>query len=160
MDWNAILDVLQWVLYFVLGGLAIYMNVSGKAKGLKQALTDFVTNIVIYINEAEDEHDKIGAEKKAEVVAKLYDMLPKTAQKIISKDLIDEVVENVFQEVKAYAVKQLDKAVETATDVVEDVNEKIEGNGTTTTKAKTTKAKTTRKKTTAKKKATTETESN
>lgn len=154
MDWNAILDVLQWVLYFVLGGLAIYMNVSGKAKGLKQALTDFVTNIVIYINEAEDEHDKIGAEKKSEVVAKLYDMLPKTAQKIISKDLIDEVVENVFQEVKAYAVKQLDKAVETATDVVENVNDKIEEKETKATK--TTKAKTTRKKTTAKKKTTNE----
>lgn len=156
MDLNSILDVLQWVAYFVLGGLAIYMNVSGKAKGLKTALTDFITNVVVFINQAEDENEKIGEEKKAEVVEKIYSMLPKTAQKIITKELIDEVVQGVFDEVKAYAVKQLDKAMESATNVVNDATEKVEEATTKKSSTKKSTKKSTTKKSTAKKTTSTE----
>lgn len=128
MSIDTILSCLQWLAYFVLGGLAIYMRVSGKVAGLKEALTDLITNIVVYINEAEDKHEMLGAEKKAEVVEKIYALLPIVAQKFITEDLIDEIVESVFQEVKAYAIKQLDNAVETVTEAIEEANENLEEN--------------------------------
>lgn len=60
------------------------------------------------INKAEDT-DKIGKEKMAEAVETIYDVLPACVRPFISKDMIEIVVQGVFDKMEEYVRKQIKK---------------------------------------------------
>lgn len=60
------------------------------------------------INKAEDT-DKIGKEKMAEAVETIYNILPACVRPFISKDMIELVVQSVFDKMEEYVRKQVKK---------------------------------------------------
>lgn len=60
------------------------------------------------INKAEDT-DKIGKEKMAEAVETIYNILPACVRPFISKDMIEIVVQGVFDKMEEYVRKQVKK---------------------------------------------------
>ena len=60
------------------------------------------------INKAEDT-DKIGKEKMAEAVETIYSVLPACVRPFISKDMIEVIVQRVFDKVEEYVRKQVKK---------------------------------------------------
>lgn len=60
------------------------------------------------INKAEDT-DKIGKEKMAEAVETIYNILPACVRPFISKDMIEVVVQSVFDKMEEYVRKQVKK---------------------------------------------------
>ncbi len=60
------------------------------------------------INKAEDT-DKVGKEKMAEAVETIYNTLPACVHPFISKDMIELVVQRVFDKMEEYVRKQVSK---------------------------------------------------
>ena len=60
------------------------------------------------INKAEDT-DKVGKEKMAEAVETIYNILPACVRPFISKDMIEVVVQGVFDKMEEYVRKQVKK---------------------------------------------------
>ena len=60
------------------------------------------------INKAEDT-DKVGKEKMAEAVETIYNILPACVRPFISKDMIEIVVQDVFDKMEEYVRKQVKK---------------------------------------------------
>lgn len=60
------------------------------------------------INSAEDT-EKLGAEKMADAVEAVYDIIPVVAKPFISKKLIETIIQGVFDKVEEYAQKQVEK---------------------------------------------------
>lgn len=60
------------------------------------------------INKAEDT-DKVGKEKMAEAVETIYNILPACVRPFISKDMIEIVVQGVFDKMEEYVRKQVKK---------------------------------------------------
>lgn len=60
------------------------------------------------INKAEDT-DKIGKEKMAEAVETIYNVLPACVRPFISKDMIEVIVQRVFDKMEEYVRKQVKK---------------------------------------------------
>ena len=60
------------------------------------------------INKAEDT-DKVGKEKMAEAVETIYNILHACVRPFISKDMIEIVVQGVFDKMEEYVRKQVKK---------------------------------------------------
>lgn len=60
------------------------------------------------INKAEDT-DKIGEEKMKEAVETVYSVIPTVAKPFISKQIIETIVQGIFDKVEEYARKQVSK---------------------------------------------------
>ena len=60
------------------------------------------------INKAEDT-GKVGKEKMAEAVETIYNSLPACVRPFISKDMIEIVVQGVFDKMEEYVRKQVKK---------------------------------------------------
>lgn len=105
MDIKVILDVLGYVLSICLGGVALYI------KG-KKTITD---NAVKYINEAEEGYQNLviaKGEKFDYVVDNIYNLIPTVVRPFVTKDLVAIIVQNIFDQMESYAVKQADKIVD------------------------------------------------
>lgn len=102
MDMNTILTILQIVLYVILGGLAIWFNQNAKLK----------SKVAELINKAEElyaDTTKAGGQKFEWVVNALYALLPAAMQVIIPRSMVETIVQNVFDQMKEFAKKTLDK---------------------------------------------------
>ena len=105
MDIKVILDVLGYVFSIFLVGVALY------SKG-KKTITD---NAVKYINEAEEGYQNLviaKGEKFDYVVDNIYNLIPTVVRPFVTKDLVAIIVQNVFDQMESYAVKQADKIVD------------------------------------------------
>lgn len=105
MDIKTILEILGYILSIILGGVALYI------KG-KKTITD---NAVKYINEAEEGYKNLviaKGEKFDYVVDSIYGLIPKVVKPFITKELVAIIVQNVFDQMESYAVKQADKIVD------------------------------------------------
>lgn len=97
---SIILTILQVLLYVVLGGLAIWFKSNSKLKG----------EVAELINTAEDiyaDSTKAGGEKFEWVVTSLYTLLPKAVQIVIPKSMVENIVQNIFDQMKDFAQKNL-----------------------------------------------------
>lgn len=105
MDW---LDLLMKIGFVVFGGLSLYLQYSKKYQEIK-------AKAATLIEKAEEEYKdvtKAGGVKKAWVVDQLYALVPKPFNMIITKNMIDDVVESTFIEIEKYAKSQLDKILD------------------------------------------------
>ena len=78
---------------------------------LRGAAVEFIARA-----EREFEGTKRGGEKFAWVVNGLYNLLPDTLKPFIGKDLIESIVQSVFDSVEGYAKLQLDRLVDKVTE--------------------------------------------
>ena len=119
MEFQNILNLLQTVFSLIVAGIALYLKFSTKAqtkaKEVQEVISEITARAVIYIREAEEHYKdttKAGGEKFAQVVDKLYALVPKGLNKIITREMIEEIVQSTFNEIEEYARTTLDKAVD------------------------------------------------
>ena len=119
MEFQNILNLLQTVFSLIVAGIALYLKFSTKAqtkaKEVQEVISEISARAVIYIREAEENYKdttKAGGEKFAQVVDKLYALVPEGLNKIITREMIEEIVQSTFNEIEEYARTALDKAVD------------------------------------------------
>lgn len=119
MNLEMILNVVQFVAYIVLGALAIWFKTSEKAqkkaKEIQEVLAELAANAVILIKQAEEDYKDLsnsGGEKFNQVVEQLYSLVPNGLNKIIDREMIEDIVQSTFDEIEEYVKLQLDKATE------------------------------------------------
>ena len=119
MEFQNILNLLQTVFSLIIAGIALYLKFSTKAqtkaKEVQEVISEITARAVIYIREAEENYKdttKAGGEKFAQVVDKLYALVPEGLNKIITREMIEEIVQSTFNEIEEYARTALDKAVD------------------------------------------------
>lgn len=119
MEFQNILNLLQTVFSLIVAGIALYLKFSTKAqtkaKEVQEVISEITARAVIYIREAEENYKdttKTGGEKFAQVVDKLYALVPEGFNKIVTREMIEEIVQSTFNEIEEYARTTLDKAVD------------------------------------------------
>ncbi|NCU30398.1 hypothetical protein EOM57_01185 [Candidatus Saccharibacteria bacterium] len=107
------LEVLKTLGLIILGGLSLYFQYNKK---LQEKIKDVVVNAAMLIKKAEEiykDSTKAGGEKFEYVVNQLHEMIPNPFNRIITKEMISNIVQSTFEEMEAYAKEQLDKVAET-----------------------------------------------
>lgn len=119
MDFQTIYNVLVTVIAITIGGLSLYLKTSAKAqakaKEVQETMALIVGEAVVYIRKAEEDYKdstKKGGEKFEEVVDKLDSLVPTGLKPIITKDMIEKIVQSTFDEVEKYVKLQLDNTVD------------------------------------------------
>lgn len=119
MNMQQFLEILQNIITLLVGGLALYFKFSTKAqtkaKQVQKVITDITANAIIYIRKAEEnfgDTTNAGGKKFGQVVTKLYDLVPEELNKIITKEMIEEIVQSTFNEIEKYAKLQFDEVVD------------------------------------------------
>ena len=117
MEFKEILSILGTIGTFVLGGFSIYLKVSPKAqtkaKEIQETIAKITANTVIYIAEAEKEYKNwTGGAKFDKVVTDLYKLIPEGLNKIITRDMIEDIVQSTFDEIKVYLTVKMDRVAD------------------------------------------------
>ena len=119
MNMQQFLEILQTIITLLVGGLALYFKFSTKAqtkaKQVQKVIADIRANVVIYIRKAEENFNdttNAGGKKFGQVVTKLYDLVPEGLNKIITKEMIKEIVQSTFNEIEEYTKLQFDEVVD------------------------------------------------
>ena len=117
MDIQAILSVLGTIGTVLLGALSIYLKTSAKAKTKAKEIADKIGEItaqaVVFIANAEKEYkDWTGGEKFTRVVDQLYALVPEGINMIITREMIEEIVQSTFDQIKEYTTAKMDETVE------------------------------------------------
>ena len=98
MNWELILTIVSSVIAVAAAILGYYQHIK---KRIEQEALDA-------INKAE-ETDKIGAEKMQDAIKMVYGMIPAVARPFISEEMVELVIQRVFDKVEDYARKQIEK---------------------------------------------------
>lgn len=119
MELQEVLNLLQGVVTIVCGGLAIYFKFSTKAqtkaKQVQETIADITAKAVIFIKEAEENYKdttNAGGQKFEEVVTKLHDLIPDGLDKIITREMIEDIVQSTFDEIEKYVATKLDEGID------------------------------------------------
>lgn len=114
-----ILEVLKTIFILILGGFSLYLKYSPKAKTKAKEISDVIANItahaVIFIEQAEDQYKDVtnaGGIKFELVVDKLYNLVPRSLRLIVTRKMIEDIVQKTFDEIEKYAKIQLDEAMD------------------------------------------------
>jgi len=105
IDIEMIFSIAIPVLTIIFGALSAYFCQNEKLRN----------NAVKYITEAEElykDTTKSGGVKFTWVVDTLYNLVPAPFKIIITKPLIEKIVQSTFESIEAYAKMQLDKTVD------------------------------------------------
>ena len=92
--------------YILLGGCILYYR--GNVK-LQSAVAGLITEAEQSFNSV-----KCGGQKFAWVVGKLYDLIPTALKTIITKQMVERIVQGTFDSMARYAKSQMDKIVDKA----------------------------------------------
>lgn len=108
MEMNVVINVIEIVLYIVLGGVAIWFKTNAKINKAVNGLID----------KAEEEFTgfKQGNEKFQAVTNWIYEIIPSPLKPFFPKKFIEALIQNAFEQSASYAKKQLDKVVDKALD--------------------------------------------
>lgn len=108
MEIAVIMNVLEILLYIVLGGLALWFKTNSKINNAVNGL----------IAKAEEEFAgfKQGNEKFQAVVNWLYELVPAFLKPFFPKKFVEALIQNAFEQSAAYAKQQLDKVVDKVLD--------------------------------------------
>lgn len=106
MEFAVIMNILELVLYILLGGLALWFKTNSKINNAVNGL----------IAKAEEEFVgfKQGNEKFQAVVKWLYDLIPKYLKPFFPQKFLETLIQNAFEQSAAYTKQQLDKAIDKA----------------------------------------------
>ena len=98
MNWELILTIVSSIITVAAAILGYYQHI-------KKRLEQEALNA---INKAE-ETDKVGAEKMHDAIKTVCDMIPAAAKPFISEQMVEMIIQRVFDKVEDYARKQLEK---------------------------------------------------
>ncbi|MDD2494493.1 MAG: hypothetical protein PHE29_04795 [Tissierellia bacterium] len=105
MEIELIIRLVLSVLTIIFGALSAYFSQNEKLRNMA----------VKYITEAEDMYKdttKAGGQKFNWVVETLYNLVPVPLKFIITKPLIETIVQSTFDSIERYAKMQLDKSID------------------------------------------------
>ncbi len=118
-NYSNYLEIIRLICFIILGGISIYLSSSvkaqKKAKEVETTIANIAAKAVIYIKEAEEDYKDLtnsGGTKFTQVVDKLYDLVPSALKMIVTREMIETIVQSTFDEIEEYAKLQLDKAVD------------------------------------------------
>lgn len=106
------LEVVKTLGLVLLGGLSLYLQYNKK---LQEKIKEVVKNAALVIKKAEEvykDSTKAGGAKFEYAVNQLHSMIPVPFNRVISKELIADIVQSTFEEMESYAKEQLDKATD------------------------------------------------
>lgn len=108
MEMNVIINVIEVVLYIILGGIAIWFKTNAKINKAVNGLID----------RAEEEFTgfKQGNEKFQAVTNWIYEIIPSPLKPFFPRKFVEALIQNAFEQSASYAKKQLDKVVDKALD--------------------------------------------
>lgn len=98
MNWELILTIVSSVIAVAAAILGYYQHIK---KRIEQEALDAINKV--------EETDKIGAEKMQDAIKMVYGMIPAVAKPFISEEMVELVIQRVFDKVEDYARKQLEK---------------------------------------------------
>ena len=101
-----IMEVLQWAGLLLLGAVLAYYRTSAK---LQRFVAGLITQAELAYNGT-----KTGGVKFAWVCGKIYNMMPVPLRAIVTRQMIENIVQGTFDAMAAYAKTQIDKLVDTA----------------------------------------------
>ena len=111
-----VLDIVGLVLTAALGGIALYfkhsLTAQKKAKEIQATLNQVKDNTMVMIARAEEAYvdtTKAGGRKFEYVVTRLYDMVPVALRGIITREMIEDIVQSTFDEMQTFVQTQLDE---------------------------------------------------
>ncbi|RRC92711.1 hypothetical protein EII25_03295 [Erysipelotrichaceae bacterium OH741_COT-311] len=79
----------------------------------KSNLKTLVVRWILAAEQYYKDYAKAGTEKFNMVVDKIYNLVPSFLKFIFTKKVIEQLVQNTFNAMQAYAQEQLDKAIDT-----------------------------------------------
>lgn len=109
MEVEMILHVLQFVCLLIIGGLALYFK-------SKSVVIDAAKDAIVQAEAAYIDTTKSGGQKFEFAVDFIYERLPGALKRFVTRSLVESIVQNVFDQMEAYAKLQLDRLVDKATD--------------------------------------------
>lgn len=119
MNLETIYNILISLATLITGGFAIYFKTSKKAqekaKEVQEVVAELTAKAVIYIKEAEENYKdttKAGGKKFNEVVDRLYSLVPTAIKTVITRSMIEEIVQSTFKEIEEYVQLQLDNSID------------------------------------------------
>ena len=95
--------------------VTVLMVIFGFITSYIKTKSELINKAGDFINKAEEEYKdtaKAGAYKFEAVVEWLYGLVPTTMKFFITRQMISEIVQRVFDKMAEYATKQLDKVVD------------------------------------------------
>ena len=112
------LNILTTIVAVLFGGLSWYLKLSATGAKLKktveETLKEITTKAVEYIAEAEEAYvdaTKAGGEKFEYVVDLLMKLIPDQLEVIITREMVENIVQSTFEAIEAYAQTALDEAL-------------------------------------------------
>lgn len=105
MTVGEILSIVFAVLTVIVGLISYYLYIRNK---IQQAIASGIDNA--------EELEEIGAEKMATVISGLKQLIPAMFRPFITDNLLESLVQAVFDSMKAFAEKQAKKQVEESND--------------------------------------------
>lgn len=102
MNIENILEACKWIALVAFGGLALYFKYN-------TALKDRVTGAINEAEEAYKDQTQAGKKKFNFVVDTIYGWLPAILRPIFTRSIVEQIVQATFDQMQAYAVKQLDR---------------------------------------------------
>ncbi len=107
MDKTLLINIIWFVVLFVLGAVARFITAYLKAKGV---VTEEAAHQIAVAEEAFATMEKAGEKKMQYCIDALYDLIPAPVKLFLTREMIGEIVQRVFDNVEKYKDAWIDKA--------------------------------------------------
>lgn len=107
------INIIETVLFITIGGFAVYFETNNKLFKKAGEL----------INQAEEKFEN-KTERFDWCVDMLYSFLPAPLRiifKYIPKPMVEQIIQNVFDDMRSFAKKRFDKVIDTTTDKLDEI---------------------------------------
>lgn len=107
------INIIETVLFITIGGFAVYFEINNKLFKKAGEL----------INQAEEKFEN-KTERFDWCVDMLYSFLPVPLRiifKYIPKPMVEQIIQNVFDDMRSFAKKRFDKVIDTTTDKLDEI---------------------------------------
>lgn len=120
MDKTLLINIIWFVVLFVLGAVARFITAYLKAKG---EVTEEAAHQIAVAEEAFATMEKAGEKKMQYCIDALYDLIPAPVKLFLTRQMIGEIVQRVFDNVEKYKDAWIDKAASELIGNLPDLNE-------------------------------------
>ena len=109
MDKTLLTNIIWFLVCFVLSAIAQFVRAYLKAKG---EVTEEAAHQIAVAEEAFATVEKAGAKKMQYCIDALYDMIPAPVKLFLTREMIGEIVQKVFDQVEKYKDVWIQSAAE------------------------------------------------
>ena len=109
MDKTLLINIIWFVVLFVLGAVARFITAYLKAKG---EVTEEAAHQIAVAEEAFATMEKAGEKKMQFCIDALYDLIPAPVKLFLTRQMIGEIVQRVFDNVEKYKDVWIEAAAE------------------------------------------------